>query len=732
LKPSHSAFCLILLAAACASSPDEPEAEPVFELADVSIGVQEVHPFTVHDLLAMERISDPQVSPDGKWVAFTLRTTDMEANKGRTDIWVAAVDGSKVRRLTDHEANDSGARWMPDGDRVVFLSTRSGSSQVWSVSADGGEARQLTKLPLDVNGVLPFPDGEQLLLAIEVYPDAATLSETAKRDKTEAERPVKARIYDELMFRHWDSWEDGKRSHLFSWEIGSKNAPVDLMKGMDADSPTHPFGGMEEVAIHPRGSTVVFAAKSVGREAAWSTNVDLWSAPSDGSLAPKDLTSANPAFDNQPVFSPKGDRLAWLSMERAGYEADRQRVTIMDWPMGAPRFAAESWDFSASELAWSPDGATLFTTADNVGNHSVFAIDAATGAARAVVEKGHNVGCQQAGHRVVYLHDDLHGPSELYTCALDGSDVSAITTVNAQRVAAVELGDYEQFSFPGARGETVHGFVVKPAGFEAGHKYPVAFLIHGGPQGSFGDQFHYRWNPQTYAGAGYAAVFIDFHGSTGYGQAFCDAIRGDWGGAPYEDLMKGLDYALQHYDFLDGERVGALGASFGGYMINWIAGQTDRFQCLVSHDGNLDERAAYYMTEELWFPEWDHGGTPWQQGSTYAKHNPADYVQNWKTPILVIHGGLDYRVVDTQGMATFTAAQRMGVPSRLLYFPDENHWVLKPQNSALWHETVIAWLDQWLKGTPQATAKREDGRQDLLISIDQLRADRLGLSGYSR
>ena len=724
MKTSVPALCLALLAA-CASSPDEPEADASLEVADVTLGLQTApaHPFTVRDLLAMRRLSDAQVSPDGQWVAFTLRTTDFEANKGRTDVWVAAVDGSAVRQVTDHAANDSGARWMPDGDRLVFLSTRSGSSQVWSVSPEGGEPRQLTKLPLDVNGMLPFPDGDHLLLAIDVYPDAKTLSDTAKRDTAESERAVKARIYDQLMFRHWDTWEDGKRSHLFAFEIGGKGAPVDLMAGIDVDSPTRPFGGMEEVAIHPKGSTVVFAAKSMGREAAWSTNVDLWSVPSDGSLAPKNITTGNPAFDNVPAFSPKGERLAWLSMERPGYEADRQRVTVMDWPMGEPRLIAESWDRSASELTWSSDGLTLFTSADNVGNHSVFAIDAASGEARAVVEKGHNAGGQQAGQRLVYLHDDLTGPAELHTSALDGSDARAITRINAAEVAAVELGQYEQFSFPGAKGDTVHGYVVKPVGFEAGRKYPVAFLIHGGPQGTFGDQFHYRWNPQTYAGAGYAAVFIDFHGSTGYGQAFCDAIRSDWGGAPYEDLMKGLDAALQRYDFLDAERVGALGASYGGYMINWIAGQTDRFECLVSHDGNLDERAAYYMTEELWFPEWDHMGTPWTEGASYTKHNPADFVQNWKTPILVIHGALDYRVVDNQGLATFSAAQRMGVPSRLLYFPDENHWVLKPQNSALWHDTVIGWLDQWLKGTPpKATTQRVHAEPTVVFTSTEFRA----------
>jgi dipeptidyl aminopeptidase/acylaminoacyl peptidase len=686
----------LALLVAC-SSPAEKEEEPVVAVLDDVTEAIETHPFSVTDMLAMDRIGDAQVSPDGRWVAFTLRSTDYEANRGRTDVWVAATDGSEIRQLTTDEASDSGARWMPDGDDLVFLSSRSGSSQVWRVDADGGTPRQLTKLPVDVSGVLPYPDGDRLLLVMEVYPDAGSLRETAQRDQAAAESPIQARIYDDLLFRHWDTWEDGKRSHLFTWEIGSKDAPVDLMEGMDVDCPTRPFGGLEEIAIHPKGGTVVFAAKDMGREAAWSTNVDLWSVTSDGSLPPKNLTEANPAWDTGPAFSPDGETLAWLAMARPGYESDRQRITLMDWPLGQPRVLADDWDRSAGELAWSADGATIYTSASNLGHRSLFAVDVATGQVTTLVEQGTNAGVQPARGRLLYAHDDLKGPVELYTCAPDGSDVRPVTHINAAKVAAARMGDYEQFSFTGAHGDTVYGFVLEPADFEPGRKYPVAFLIHGGPQGSFGDHFHYRWNPQAYAGAGYAAVFIDFHGSTGYGQAFTDSINQDWGGAPYEDLMTGLDFALAKYDFLDGDRVGALGASFGGFMVNWIAGQTDRFDCLVSHDGNLDERAAYSMTEELWFPEWDHGGPPWAEGSGYEEHNPVHHVQDWKTPILVIHGALDYRVVDTQGMASFTAAQRMGVPSRLLYFPDENHWVLKPRNSELWHDTVLAWLDQWLK-----------------------------------
>jgi dipeptidyl aminopeptidase/acylaminoacyl peptidase len=383
-------------------------------------------------------------------------------------------------------------------------------------------------------------------------------------------------------------------------------------------------------------------------------------------------------------------------MKRAGFEGDRERIAIIDAASHKLRVVTEGWDRSAGSIAWSADGKTIFTDADNVGNHSVFAIDVASGAARVVIDKGTNGAPRLAGDRLVFLHDSLRSPAELYTAKLDGSDVQQLTHLNDARVKAITWGDYEQFSFKGAKGDTVHGYAIKPSGWKAG-KVPVAFLIHGGPQGSFGDHFHYRWNPEVYAGHGFGVVMIDFHGSTGYGQAFTDAISNDWGGAPFDDLMMGLDAALDKYPWLDKAHMAALGASYGGYMINWINGKTDRFKALVCHDGNLDERMAYYDTEELWFAEWEHGGLPWDKPEGYTKHNPIDFVKNWKTPTLVIHGGLDYRVVDTQGMATFTALQRKGVPSRFLYFPDENHWVLKPQNTKRWHEEVLGWIDRWTK-----------------------------------
>jgi dipeptidyl aminopeptidase/acylaminoacyl peptidase len=658
---------------------------------------------TIEDMLAMQRLADPAVSPDGKQVAFTVRDTDFDANRGRTDVWLAAADGSGARRLTSHPDNDGDPQWSADGAWVYFLSSRSGSAQVWRIRPTGGEAEPVTKLPTDVGGFKLVPDGKHLVLAVEVWPDARTIAESAKRDEDRAKTKVKARAYDQLLFRHWDHWEDGRYSHLFLWtapEAGGKvDDARDLTPGQLTDSPTGPFGGMDEVSVAPDGKSLAFVARVAGRENAWRTGTDVFVVATDGKSRPVDVTAANPAYDFGPVFSPDGKQLALRMMTRAGFEADRERIAIYDLASRKLRVVTEGWDRSAASVAWSADGKTIFTDADNLGNHGIYAVDVASGAARLVVDKGTNTAPRPAGDRLIYLHDGLAAPGELYTVKLDGSDARPITHVNDARVQAIAFGAYEQFSFAGAKGDKVYGYAIKPSGYTAG-KAPVAFLIHGGPQGSFGDHFHYRWNPEVFAGHGYAVVMIDFHGSTGYGQAFTDAIRGDWGGAPYEDLMKGLDAALARFAWLDGSRVAALGASYGGYMINWINGNTDRFKALVCHDGNLDERMAYFDTEELWFPEWEHGGVPWEQkagADGYAKHNPIDLVKNWKTPTLVIHGGQDFRVVDTQGMSTFTALQRKGVASRLLYFPDENHWVVKPQNSKLWHDEVLAWIDRWTK-----------------------------------
>ena len=657
----------------------------------------ESHPFSIHDMLAMKRISDPQVSPDGQWILFGLRETDLEANRGRTDLWRCRVDGSELRRLTTDSASEHNARWSPDGRWIYFLSSRSGSSQVWRLPMTGGESMQVTDEPLDVGNLVLSPDGKQMAFTLEMFPDCNSVACTVKRLDERKEQKHTARVYEQLFIRHWDFWKDGRRSHVFVKPVEGGQA-VDVMQGMDADSPSKPFGGPEEITFTPDGKGIVFAARDVGREEAWSTDFDLFHAAIDGKGKPRKLTRDNRAWDTQPVFSPDGKTLAYLSMARPGFESDRMRITLMDWPSGKKRQLTEDWDRSAGAIVWSDDGKTIFTKANNLGQRSLFAVDVKSGKVRTIVEQGTVRSIGLADDRIVYGLDHLNSPVELHSVKADGSDARRITGINDAAVAAARMGEPEQFTFKGWNDETVHAYVVKPVDFDPKKKYPVAFLIHGGPQGSFGNDFHYRWNPQAYAGAGYAAVMVDFHGSVGYGQAFTDSISGDWGGKPLEDLQKGLAAALERYSWMDGERVGALGASYGGYMINWIAGNwPDRFKCLVNHDGNIDERMAYYDTEELWFPEWERGGTPWQVPEAYSKHNPIDHVGKWKTPMLVIHGALDYRVVDVQGISTFTALQRRGIPSKLLYFPDENHWVLQPQNSIFWHDSVIDWLDRWVK-----------------------------------
>ncbi|HNS97411.1 MAG TPA: S9 family peptidase [Polyangiaceae bacterium] len=683
MRSIRLAFILPLLPLFCSSEP-------------TIIQAAEKKPFNVRDLVQLERASSPVLSPDGRSVVFVLRTTDMEANKGRTDLWMMSTDGKNMRRLTTHEANDWNPRWM--GPKTIgFLSTRSGSSQIHALEIDGGEARQLTSLPIDIETFQSTPDGSLIVFSAAVYPECKTIECTVEKDKKIKESKATGRVYDKLFFRHWDTWKDGKRNHLFALRT-TGGEPVDLMKGLDADCPLLPFGGIEDYTIAPDGQNVAFSMKKpMGSQEAWSTNDDIWLVPTDGSASPKNISEANEARDSMPVYSPDGKSLAYLAMKQPGYEADRYRVVLYDLASGSQKVLTEAWDRSPDSLTFGAKGARLWVTADHFGQHSIFSIDVRSGKEKLVIKDGSNSSPMETDRGVLYLRNDLRSPADFFVASASGGNERRLSTINQKRLESVGFGDAEPFSFQGAKGDTVYGYVVKPVGFEANQKYPIAFLIHGGPQGSFGNSFHYRWNPQTYAGAGYASVMIDFHGSTGYGQAFTDAIRGDWGGAPFEDLMKGLDAAVAKYPWLDGQRACALGASYGGYMINWIAGHTDRFKCLVAHDGNLDERMAYFDTEELWFPEWEHQGTPWENPEGYAKHNPIDHVKNWKTPMMVVHGSLDYRVVDTQGFSVFTVLQRKGIPSKLLHFPDENHWVLKPHNSILWHDEVLGWLDRWLK-----------------------------------
>ena len=669
----------------------------LFFLSPLSGIYAEQHPFSVHDMLAMNQISDPHVSPDGLKIVFTVRTADMEENRGRTDLWLVNTDGKGLKQLTAHPASDFNPRWSPCGKYIWFLSTRSGSSQVWRIPIDGGEARQVTRQPLDVGNLVVSRDGKSIAFTMEVFPEFTGPEETKEKLDQIAARKSSGLIYENVFIRHWDTWEDGRRSHVFVMPAQGGKAQ-DLMPGMDADTPSQPFGGPEEITFTPDSKGLIFTARNAGREEAWSTDFDLYFVRFDQSSEPLCITERNKAWDTTPAFSPDGQKLAYLAMEKPGYESDRFRIIVQDWPHGEKHVLTKEWDLSPSSICWSPDGKKIYATAPNLGQNSLFSIDTKTEMIKTIIKDGYIRSPEVYPNRILFGMDHLASPVELYSAKPDGSGIAQITHMNKEKIAQAKMGEYEQFTFKGWNSETVYGIIVKPIDFNPEKKYPVAFLIHGGPQGSFGNHFHYRWNPQVYAGAGYAAVMVDFHGSVGYGQDFTDSIRGDWGGKPLEDLKKGLESALKRYSWMDGNKVAALGASFGGFMINWIAGNwPDRFCCLVNHDGNLDERFAYYATEELWFPEWDHMGTPWTNPEGFEKHNPVNYVKNWKTPMLIIHGAYDFRVVETQGMAAFNALQRLDIPSKFLYFPDENHWVLKPHNSILWHETVIGWLDQWCK-----------------------------------
>ncbi|MDB6092246.1 MAG: peptidase [Gammaproteobacteria bacterium] len=660
-------------------------------------------PFTVEDLVRLKRLTDPEVSPDGRYVAYVLRETDMDVNKGRTDIWLLDLGrkGAQPQRLTTDPANDSSPRWAPDSRTIYFLSTRSGQSQVWRLAIAGGEATRVTDYPLDIDSLKVSPRGDVLAVSMAVLPECTDLRCT--KDMLDARGKDKAtgRIYDKLFIRHWDAWSNGTRSHLFAARLNaagtSASAPVDLSKSLDADVPSKPFGGDEDFAFSPDAASLVFSARIAGRTEPWSTNFDLFRVAVDGSAAPQNLTANNPAWDAQPVFLHNGD-LAWLAMDRPGFEADRFHIMLKDAHTGATRSLTQSWDRSVSRLSAAPDGRNLLATADETGQAVLYLIDVKTGQPRKITGSGEVGDYAASQNKIVFSLASLGGPADLYLTTAAGGAPRQLTQVNRELLAGRQLSDFEQFSFKGWNDETVYGYVMKPYGFEPGKRYPVAFVVHGGPQASFQNIWSYRWNAQAFAGGGYAVVMIDFHGSPGYGQAFTDSISRDWGGKPLVDLQKGLAAALAKYDWLEGERACALGASYGGFMMNWIEGNwPDRFRCIVNHDGLFDQRMMYYATDELWFTEWENGGTQYDHPEEYEKFNPVDFVSKWHTPMLIIHGEQDFRIPYPQGIAAFTALQRRNVESKLVVFPDENHWVLKPANSILWYHSVLGWLDDHLK-----------------------------------
>jgi len=668
--------------------------------------------FDVRDMVALDRVSSPRLSPDGSLVAMVQRQMNAEG-KPESGIYLRHLltrDLAAPRRLTPEGWNASAPTFSPDGRSVYFLSDRNGSQQLYRTGLDGDTPQPLTQFALDIGSYQLSPDGRKIAFSADVLVGCGA-NFTCTRDNLEARKTAKssAVVYEQLFVRHWDSWKDGRRSRLFVTELPETDGAAAtraraLGVSLDGDIPSKPFGGAEEYTWAPDGESLVASVRIAGRSEPWSTNFDLYRLPVDGG-SPVNLTAANPAWDTGPVFSADGGTLYYRAMKRPGFEADRFAIMALDLASGKKREIAPGWDRSADSLLLSADGRALYVTAQDIGQKPLFRVDIASGRVKPIFAEGTVSSVDIVGNTIALTRNTMHTHDQLLVLSLQtGTDgrisagaPRAITPSAGEQTPAVRMGEFEQFRFSGWNRETVYGYVLKPWNYEPGRKYPVAFLIHGGPQGSFGNGWSYRWNPQTYAGQGYAVVMIDFHGSTGYGQAFTDAISGHWGDRPLEDLQKGWAAALQRYDFLDGQNACALGASYGGYMVNWIASQWNTpWKCLVNHNGVFDTRSMGLVTEELWFTEWEFGGTVADKPEAYERFNPARHIDKWRVPTLVVAGQNDFRVPIDQSLSSFTALQRRGIASKLMYFPDENHWVNKPDNSIFWHDTVNAWLKQYM------------------------------------
>jgi dipeptidyl aminopeptidase/acylaminoacyl peptidase len=656
------------------------------------------HAITFDDLIKMHRISGPQVSPDGKWVAYTVSTPDLDSNRGVSNIWLASTAGGAPSQLTQ-SGHDSSPVWSPDGKTLAFLSSRNGDSQVYLLSLDGGEAHALTKLSTGADLVKWSPDGKTIAFTSGVYPDCKDDDCNSKRDAEKEKNKVKAHVAEHLLYRHWTHWNDGKRSHLFVVPADGSAAPRDLIPGADYDTPPDERGGPSDIDFSPDSKEICFTAVTDKMEAI-STNGDLFIVPVAGGEAKRITTQ--PGFDGNPVYSPDGKHIAYHAQLTAESEADRWRVMLYDRQSGKNENLSEGFDRSAQELAWSPDSKTIYFTAENETQQPVYSMAARVGAEpKKMIADTYNtaISFSRDGKTLVFERTSLTMPAEIFAAAGDGSNVRQITHHNDAILASLEMNAPETFWFDGAEGTKVQAMLIKPPKFDATKKYPLLVVLHGGPQTMWANSWGYRWNAQVFSGAGYVSLMINRRGSTGYGQKFTDEITNDWGGKAYVDVMNGIDYTLKKYPFVDGTRMAAAGGSYGGYLADWIATHTGRFKAIISHAGVYD-KVSMYATEELWFEEHDMQGTPWTNPESYRKWAPVTYsgeLGKFKTPTLVVAGERDYRVPYTQSLEFFSALQRQGVPSKLVVFPDEGHWVLKPQNSQFWYKTFLDWLSLYVK-----------------------------------
>jgi dipeptidyl aminopeptidase/acylaminoacyl peptidase len=656
-------------------------------------------PLTLDKFFAFRRLSEPSISPDGRWVVYQVTSPDVEKNTTSSRLWLAPTDGGPARQLTNTDKHDRHPRFSPDSRRVLFESDRSGESQLWVIDIGGGEARQLTTISTGASGGIWSPDGSQIVFVSAVYPEFSSRpfaeSDAAnKKRKEDADRnPVKAKVLTRLFYRHWDSWVDGKRQHLFvvSAEGGQ---PRDLTPGdYDAVPTSTTFAVGDDFTFSPDGKDVLFTSPARSAEA-WSTNHDIWRVPLAGG-EPENLTAANEAADAHPLFSPDGRWLAYRRQTRPGYEADRWELVVASPDGKNVRGLTARFDRSVSDFVWAADGKSLYFLAEDEARVPLFEIDLSGGQPQKVAQAG-TLGSLSIARdgRMACTAANLSQPPEIFLVE-PGKPVRNLSRANAEAAADIAWGASESVEVPLADGRRMQMWLVKPPRFDPTKAWPLVYLVHGGPQGAWEDAWSWRWNPQLWAAQGYLIALPNPRGSTGFGQEFVDQISADWGGRCFDDLMAGVAW-LEKQRYVDRDRMAAAGASFGGYMMNWFAGHTDKFKTLICHCGVYNFDSMYATTDELWFDEWEHGGPPWVNRDSYEKHSPHRFAKAFKTPMLIIHNDLDFRVPISEGFQLFTTLQRLGVPSKLINFPDEGHWVLKPANSRFWHEQVFAWLKQYV------------------------------------
>jgi dipeptidyl aminopeptidase/acylaminoacyl peptidase len=655
------------------------------------------HPVTFDDLIKMHRLSAPEISRDGRFVAYSVATPDMDANRNASNIWIVPATGGDAMQLTQ-SGKDSAPAWSPDGKTLAFLSSREGISQIYVLSMEGGEAKKITTLSTGVDLFKWSPDGKNFVFTSSVYPDCKDDACNSKRDEEKEKSKVKARIYDHLLYRHWDHWSEGKRSHLFVEPTDGSSAARDLIPGVNYDVPPDERGGPADINFSPDSTEICFTAVTDKMEAA-STNGDLFLIPTAGG-EPKKITT-NPGFDGNPVYSPDGKYITYHAQLTPVYESDRWRVMLYDRATGKIENLSEAFDRSANELAWSPDSKFIYFLAENETLQPLYVMEARAGAQPKKVVDGFNSAFAFSGDGKVLALErtSLTMPGELFVASGDGSGLKQLIRANDELLASLDMNPPETFWFEGADATKVQAMIIRPPQFVSTKKYPMLVLLHGGPQTMWSNAWGYRWNAEVFSGAGYVTLMINRRGSTGYGQKFTDEITNDWGGKAYVDVMKGIDAATTKYAYIDKSKVAAAGGSYGGYLADWLATHTNRFKAIVSHAGVYD-KVAMEATEELWFEEHDMQGTPWSAPENYKKWSPSTYAGDlgkYKTPTLVIAGERDYRVPYTQSLEFFNSLQRQGVPSKLVIFPDEGHWILKPQNSQLWYKTFLDWLAEYVK-----------------------------------